>query len=66
MSDIAELIAAENERRRTSNGRLGYSHIGIDLDCLLALRRQGFDAASRSGSRHASRGQVIGQRQRPG
>ncbi len=41
MSDIAELIAAENERRRTSNGRLGYSHIGIDLDCLLALRRQG-------------------------
>ncbi len=41
MSDIAELVAAENERRRTSNGRLGYSHIAIDLDCALALRRQG-------------------------
>jgi D-alanine-D-alanine ligase-like ATP-grasp enzyme len=46
MSDIAELIATENERRRTSNGRLGYSHIGIDLDCVLALRRQGLTLRS--------------------
>ncbi len=41
MSSVGELVAAENERRRTSNGRLGYSHVAVDLDCVLALRRQG-------------------------
>jgi len=45
-SGLAELIAAENERRRGSNGRLGLAHIHLDLDCVLTLRRAGLTLRS--------------------
>jgi D-alanine-D-alanine ligase-like ATP-grasp enzyme len=40
-STIVELIAAENERRLSAEGRRGPSPLRIDLDCVLHLRHAG-------------------------
>jgi D-alanine-D-alanine ligase-like ATP-grasp enzyme len=45
-SAIADLIAKENARRLEGRGRLGLHLIGIDLDCVLALERQGLRLSS--------------------
>jgi cyanophycin synthetase len=45
-STIADLIAKENASRLQGRGRLGLHLIGIDLDCILALERQGLRLSS--------------------
>lgn len=45
-STVAELIDAENERRRSRAGQHGLFAIRIDLDCLLALRAAGLTLGS--------------------
>jgi len=39
-SSVADLVAAENERRMRSEGQAGLFPIVVDLDCVLALRSQ--------------------------
>jgi D-alanine-D-alanine ligase-like ATP-grasp enzyme len=59
-STIAELIAAENRRRLDGGGREGFHLLRVDLDCVLALNRQGLRLGSvpPDGARVAVKGVV--------
>jgi cyanophycin synthetase len=45
-STISELIAAENRRRGSADGELGTSEVGVTLDSLFTLERQGLSLRS--------------------